>query len=120
MENITQISQKLIENNLQMLPIGTNKNLLELLQNMMSGQFLESRGALFPALATSSQDQAGCHRISNTLRSGVFWIQEIIDAFVRQVKQSGKYESIENAGYRAVVADLAFIKRSGLVDAKGK
>ena len=120
MENITQISQELIENSVQMLPIGTNKNLLELLQNMMSGQFLESRGALFPALAASGQDQAGCQRISNTLRSGVFWIQEIIDAFVRQVKQSGKYESIEHAGYRALVADLTFIKRSGLVDAKGK
>ncbi len=120
MDAIIQQTQIFVENCVAGPPKGTNQNMLQLMLSIMSGKFLDSRGALFPALAASGYSADTCHRIENTLRTGVYSVQEVIDAQRSQVLSSNKFEIIYRQGYRALDIDLTFVGRPALKDAKGK
>lgn len=120
MNEIIQQVQTTIEACVGSLPVGTNQNICQLAYTMLSGKFLESRGALFPALSNSGYDEQTCRRISATLRTGVFSEQEIIDNYRKLVFERDGYRRIERQGYHANNVDLTHLGRPRLQTAKGK
>ena len=61
-----------------LLPIGTNLALLHLMWAMVSGQFLASRGAVFPALAQLGLSDKQVRRAGQALRCGGWSIGQIL------------------------------------------
>jgi hypothetical protein len=55
---------------LQDVPVGTNLGLFHLLWTMLSGRFLDSRGAVFPALAAFGLPAPAVRRAWAALASG--------------------------------------------------
>ena len=60
----------LLEQTLTNVPIGTNLGLFQLMFALTSGRFIQSRGALFPALNDLGLVPEQVHRASAALRQG--------------------------------------------------
>jgi len=72
------------------LPIGTNQGILPLLWTILSGKRLASRGALFPAFAAASLDDAQSRRAEAALRVGKLDIARLLERFICLVKREQK------------------------------
>lgn len=87
------------------LPIGTNLGILRLLWTLLSGKLLESRGALFPALASAGLSDAEARQAEAALREGGFCVARLIEGLRRQIQRETHWQQRNIAGYHPLVID---------------
>lgn len=104
----------------QTVPMGTNLALLQLMWTILNGSFLQSRGAIFPALKANGYTPEESRRIWGAFRHGVWQINHCIAHWRAYVLDEGKWESHEYEGYRPVAVDWTAFWRFKLKGWTGK
>jgi hypothetical protein len=102
------------------VPIGTNLGLFWLLWALLSGRFLLSRGAVFPALADGGLCAAAVRRSGAALPYGRGAIAPLVQAWHQVVQQEGRWRAPRYAGFRPVAGDLVGFFRPRLSGCVGK
>src|SRR5437867_8681598 len=75
------------------VPVGTNLELFWLLWALISGRFLLSRGAVFPALADEGLPADAVRRSGAALAYGRWAIQPLVRAWQQVVEQEGRWHA---------------------------
>lgn len=88
------------------VPVGTNLGLFWLLWALVSGRFLLSRGAVFPALADRGLPADAVRRSGAALAYGRWAIQPLVQAWQQVVQQEGGWRAHQYEGFRPVACDL--------------
>lgn len=88
------------------LPIGTNLAMLQVFWALLSGQLLNSRGALFPALKAIGLEDEAVRRAWTAFYSGVWQTVVLIELWRRHVEGLPDWKRREYEGYKPVVADV--------------
>jgi len=104
----------------QAVPIGTNLGLLYMLWAMMSGSFLSSRGAIFPALQANDFDEGQMRRSWSALRHGSWTIEKLIGWWRDYVLSEGEWQGNRYEGYRPLAVDWTAFWRPQLKGWGGK
>ena len=104
----------------QAVPIGTNLALLQLMWTILNGSFLQSRGAIFPALAANGFTPEESYRIWGAFRHGVWHSNEFVNRWRSHVLSAGHWRSHRYEGYRPVAVDWTAIWRFKLQGWSGK
>ena len=104
----------------QVTPVGTNLGLANLLWTMVSGAFLSSRGAIFPALQLRGLDAAETRRSWSALRYGSWHIDDLVEAWNVYVAGENTWRENRYEGLRVVSIDLTGFGRPRLVGWLGK
>jgi hypothetical protein len=104
----------------QTVPIGTNIGLVRILWVMLSGSFLQSRGAIFGALAGRGFTPQEVRRSWAALRSGVWEINELIDNWQLYVASENQWHVRRHERYQAVGVDMTGFWRPRLKGWVGK
>jgi hypothetical protein len=102
------------------VPIGTNLGLFWLLWALVSGRFLLSRGAVFPALADGGLPADAVRRSGAALAYGRWAIQPLVRAWHQVVQQEGQWHTHQYEGFRPVACDLVGFFRPRLSGCLGK
>jgi hypothetical protein len=102
------------------VPVGTNLGLFWLLWALVSGRFLLSRGAVFPALADGGLPADGVRRSGAALAYGRWAIQTLVRAWQQVVEQEGRWQAHCYEGFRPVACDLVGFFRPRLSGCLGK
>lgn len=104
----------------QVTPVGTNLGLANLLWAMVSGAFLSSRGAIFPALQRGGLSAAEIRRSWSAMRNGSWQIDELVEAWGVYVASENTWRENRYAGLRVVSIDLTGFWRPRLQGWLGK
>ena len=102
------------------VPVGTNLGLFWLLWALISGRFLLSRGAVFPALADGGLPADAVRRSGAALAYGCWAIQTLVQAWQQVVQQEGRWQAHRYEGFRPVACDLVGFFRPRLSGCLGK
>jgi hypothetical protein len=102
------------------VPVGTNLGLFWLLWALMSGRFLLSRGAVFPALADLELPADAVRRSGAALTYGRWTVQPLLEAWHKRVQQEGRWHAHAYEGVRPVACDLVGFFRPRLSGCVGK
>src|SRR2546428_1971157 len=102
------------------VPVGTNLGLFWLLWALISGRFLLSRGAVFPALADGGLPADAVRRSGAALAYGRWAIQTLVRAWYQVVQQEGRWHAHTYEGFRPVACDLVGFYRPRLSGCVGK
>ena len=102
------------------VPVGTNLGLFWLLWALISGRFLLSRGAVFPALADGGLPADAVRRSGAALAYGRWAIQPLVRAWQQLVQQEGRWHAHRYEGFRPVACDLVGFFRPRLSGCVGK
>ena len=102
------------------VPVGTNLGLFWLLWALISGRFLLSRGAVFPALADGGLPADAVRRSGAALAYGRWAIQPLVQAWHQVVQQEGRWHAHRYEGFRPVACDLVGFFRPRLSGCLGK
>jgi len=102
------------------VPVGTNLGLFWLLWALISGRFLLSRGAVFPALADGGLPAEAVRRSGAALAYGRWAIQPLVRAWYQVVQQEGCWQAHRYEGFRPVACDLVGFFRPRLSWCLGK
>jgi hypothetical protein len=102
------------------VPVGTNLGLFWLLWTLISGRFLLSRGAVFPALADGGLAADAVRRSGAALAYGRWAIQTLVHAWQQVVQQEGRWHAHSYEGFRPVACDLVGFFRPRLSGCVGK
>jgi hypothetical protein len=102
------------------VPVGTNLGLFWLLWALLSGRFLPSRGAVFPALADGGIPADAVRRSGAALAYGRWTIQTLVQAWQRVVQREGCWHAQSYEGFRPVACDLVGFFRPRLSGCVGK
>jgi len=102
------------------VPVGTNLGLFWLLWALISGRFLLSRGAVFPALADGGLSADAVRRSGAALAYGRWAIQTLVRAWHQVVQQEGRWHAHSYEGFRPVACDLVGFFRPRLSGCLGK
>jgi hypothetical protein len=102
------------------VPVGTNLGLFWLLWALISGRFLLSRGAVFPALADGGLPADAVRRSGAALAYGRWAIQTLVRAWHQVVEQEGIWQAHGYEGFRPVACDLVGFFRPRLSGCLGK
>jgi hypothetical protein len=102
------------------VPVGTNLGLFWLLWALISGRFLLSRGAVFPALANGGLPADAVRRSGAALAYGRWAIQPLVRAWQQVVEQEGRWHAHSYEGFRPVACDLVGFFRPPLSGCVGK
>ena len=102
------------------VPVGTNLGLFWLLWALLSGRFLLSRGAVFPALADGGLPADAVRRSGAALAYGRWAIQPLVRAWQQIVQQEGRWHAHRYEGFRPVACDLVGFFRPHLSGCVGK
>src|SRR6266702_1672057 len=102
------------------VPVGTNLGLFWLLWALLSGRFLLSRGAVFPALADGGLPADAVRRSGAALAYGRWAIQTLVRAWHQVVEQEGRWQAHGYEGFRPVACDLVGFFRPRLSGCLGK
>jgi hypothetical protein len=102
------------------VPVGTNLGLFWLLWALISGRFLLSRGAVFPALADGGLSADAVRRSGAALAYGRWAIQTLVRAWHQVVQQEGRWHTHSYEGFRPVACDLVGFFRPRLSGCLGK
>src|SRR5207245_8671893 len=100
------------------VPVGTNLGLFWLLWALISGRFLLSRGAVFPALADGGLPADAVRRSGAALAYGRWAIETLVQAWHQVVLQEDRWHAHSYEGFRPVACALVGFFRhrfSGLV-----
>lgn len=104
----------LLEEVVQPVGVGTNLGLVPLLWTIMSGAFLVSRGALFPALPRAGFSAEQSRRAGQAWHQGVWSITPLLAAFRARVEREGVWQPTRYEGYVPVAADVTVFWRPRL------
>ena len=104
----------------QVTPIGTNLGLANLLWAMVSGAFLPSRGALFPALQAVGLSRGAIYRSWSAMRNGSWQIDELLEGWRVYVASENEWRENRYEGLRVVSIDLTGFGRPRLKGWLGK
>src|SRR5436190_3335408 len=88
------------------VPVGTNLGLFWLLWALISGRFLLSRGAVFPALADGGLPADAVRRSGAALAYGRWAIETLVPAWHQVVLQEDRWHAHSYEGFRPVACDL--------------
>jgi hypothetical protein len=88
------------------LPIGTNLGLLLVLWMLVSGQLLETRGAVLPGLARLGLSAAAVRRAWAALGQGRWRSGGLLARWTRVVEREGQWQPRVHGGYRVVAVDI--------------
>jgi hypothetical protein len=102
------------------LPIGTNQGMLHFLWALVSGNLLESRGAIFPALQKMGLDEAESRRAWAAFAKGKWKISQLLTQWQRQVEAEGVWEEHRFEEYRVKAVDLVGFWRPKLQNCLSK
>ena len=102
------------------VPVGTNLGLFWLFWALISGRFLLSRGAVFPALADGGLPAEAVRRSGAALAYGRWAIQTLVQAWHQRVEQEGCWQAHWYEGFRPVACDLVGFFRPRLSGCLGK
>src|SRR3954469_15021524 len=80
--------------------------LLHLLWMVVSGQLLETRGAVIPGLSLLGQEAAGVRRAGAALGHGRWRSAALLPRWASMVEAEGRWAAHDHAGYRPVAADV--------------
>lgn len=105
---------QVLEEIVQVLPVGTNLALLHLMWAMLNGSFLKSRGAVHGALAESGFTSGQIRRSWTALRYGVWSITELVLRWRAIVEREGRWQPREYNGYRPLAVDITAFWRPQL------
>lgn len=100
--------------------IGTRRGLFILLWALMSGRFLGSRGAVFPALFALGLTPAEVRRAEAALAKGSYRTSDLVSAWHQLVRESGHFRLHSYEGVRPVSGDLTGFYRPHLSDCTTK
>lgn len=109
-----------LEQVVKSVAVGTNLALLHLLWAMVSGAFLKSRGALFPALQYAGFTVGQIRRAGQALRTGAWQMGDLVAAWRAYVHQEGQWQPNRYGGYRPVAVDLVAFWRPRLKGRLGR
>src|SRR2546427_7270850 len=102
------------------VPVGTNLGLFWLLWALISGRFLLSRGAVFPALADGGLPADAVRRSGAALAYGRWAIETLVQAWQQVVLQEARWHAHRYEGFRPVACDLVGFFRPRLSGCVGK
>lgn len=105
---------------LQSVPVGTNLGLFHLLWALLSGRFLLSRGAVFPALDALGLPPDTVRRAAAALTYGRFDPARLLRDWQRLVRAEGVFVAHSHDGVRPVPVDLVGFFRPRLRDCPTK
>lgn len=106
MLNAVELTIQAISAVVQTTPIGTNIALVRILWVMMSGAFLQSRGAFFAALSVKGFDRQEVRRSWAALRNGAWEINELLENWQVYVASENQWRVHRHEGYQAVSVDI--------------
>ena len=102
------------------LPIGTNLGMRHFLWALVSGNLLESRGAIFPALQRMGLDETESRRAWAAFAKGKWEISELLSQWQQQVEAEGVWAEHRFEGYRVKAVDLVGFWRPVLQNCPSK
>src|SRR5215468_800005 len=102
------------------VPVGTNLGLFWLLWALLSGRFLLSRGAVFPALADGGLSADAVRRSGAALAYGRWAISTLVCAWHQVVQKEGRGHAHTYEGFRPVACALVGFCRPRLSGCVGK
>ena len=111
---------QVLEEIVQILPMGTNLALLHLMWAMLNGSFLRSRGAVHGALVESGFTPGQVRRSWAALRYGVWSTTELVERWRAIVLREERWQPREYDGYRPVGVDITAFWRPKLQGWAGK
>jgi hypothetical protein len=111
---------KALEYVVKTLPVGTNLALLHLLWALLSGAFLRSRGAVFPALQTLGLSAVQMRRSSQAVRNGAWSSGELVARWRDWVAAYGGWQPHSYEGYQPLAVDITAFWRPRLQGWLGK
>ncbi len=102
------------------VPVGTNAGLFALLWALVSGQFLLSRGAVFPALSQLKLSPAAVRRAVAALSYGRFVLADLLEDWNRLIQREERFFANEYEGFRPVACDTTGFFRPQLTGCRSK
>lgn len=90
----------------QVVPIGTNLSLVQVMWSMVKGSFLLSRGAIHSGLLASDFGEAEIRRSWSGLRYGCWQIDELIASWQVYVASRNQWRAQRYGGYRVKSVDI--------------
>jgi hypothetical protein len=105
---------------LKSVPLGTNIGLFYLIYALISGQFLQSRGGLFPALGQMGLTKSVVCRCWQAFAKGGWEIGKLIHAWRMQVERDGRWQAVRVEGYRVKAVDLTAVYRPHMKQCRSK
>ncbi len=87
-------------------PIGTNLGLMLFLWMLVSGNLLESRGAIFPALQRMGLAERESRQVWAAFAEGKWEISDLLKQWQQQVEAEGLWQEHRLGGYRVKAVDL--------------
>lgn len=98
----------------QVVPIGTNRSLVQILWVMMNGSFLSSRGAIHPALASNGLSDEEVRRGWAALRYGSWSMIDLLDCWHLHIAATNEWQVRKHGGYRVKSLDITAFWRPHL------
>jgi hypothetical protein len=102
------------------LPIGTNLAMMHVFWALLSGQLLNSRGALFPALKAIGLEDEAVRRAWTAIYQGIWQTAILIELWRKHVEGLPEWKRHEYEGYKPVVADVTAFWRPTLKNCPSK
>lgn len=102
------------------LPIGTNLGIAHLLWAVLSGQLLQSRGALFPALCQAGLNGKQARRAEAALREGTWKIQSMPARLATMMRRERRAKRLQIASWHPLLIDWVGFFRPRLVGCPSK
>jgi hypothetical protein len=96
------------------LPIGTNLAMMHVFWALLSGQLLNSRGGLFPALKAIGLEDEAVRRAWRAVYQGVWHTVILVELWRKHVEGLADWKQHEYEGYKPVVADVTAFWRPSL------
>lgn len=118
----------LIEQTVSVAPKGTDLGLCDLASAMFSGYFIDSGGAVTPAVEAflrqkiedEKEREARTRRAAKSLTYGSYNLKELMDKLSEIVQQEGHWEPIIVQGYQVVPVDFTAFSRASVKKLKAK
>jgi hypothetical protein len=118
----------LIEQMVDVAPKGTALGLCDLVSAMFSGYFIDSGGAVTPAVEAflrqkikdEKEREARTRRAAKSLTYGSYNLKELMDRLSDIVRQEGYWEPIVVQGYQVIPVDFTTFSRAAVKKLKAK
>jgi hypothetical protein len=118
----------LIEQMVAVAPKGTDLGLCDLISALFSGYFIESRGAVMPAIEAflrqeikdEPEREARSRRAAKALTYGNYNLKEFMDKLREVIEDEGHWQPIRVQGYRIVPVDFTAYRRAAVKKLKAK
>ena len=120
MSTASKVTIQALEYVVKTLPVGTNLALLYVLWALLSGAFLSSRGALFPALLALGLSAGQIRRSSQAVRAGAWSSDELVIRWRAWVVAHSSWQPHSYAGYQPLAVDITAFWRPRLQGWLGK